>query len=134
MRTFKATWSQSLPAFNVVGGLKTAAVGAMALTTAACSSVPNDGALFQSTGRVLKEARVVHVLYSSTLVEIGREDGGTVPLMMNANSEPPVLGRCFYKVVVGFNEGGTDLVEELIERRCPNNVKGITPLAPFNRY
>lgn len=133
MRTFKAKWSQSLPAFNFAGGLKTAAVGALSLTAAACST-PNGGQLFQPTGRVVKDAPVYHVLYTQNIVEIRREYAGTVPLLMNANSEPPVLGRCFYKVVVGFNERGTGLVEEFIERRCPSFITGVTPSGPFNRY
>lgn len=99
----------------------------------ACSTVPNDGVLFKPTGRVLKDATVLRVEFDgNNLREISRRPMSTIPLMYNVNSTPPLFGRCFYKVVVGFDYSGTRLVEEFIERRCPPKVTGFVPIGPYN--
>lgn len=127
------TTSWSLPA-PVKWVFKGAGAGLVMTGLVACSTVPNDSP-FQPTGRILKDATVLRVEYDGhTMQEIGRSVMEVVRMPYSANSTPPVLGRCFYRIVVGLNARGTGVEEGFVERRCPNFVTGFTPAGPYNRY
>ncbi|NBX65751.1 MAG: hypothetical protein EBQ96_02005 [Proteobacteria bacterium] len=125
-----AAWSLPTPIKWVFKG---AGAGAVISGLVACSTVPNDGALFQPTGRVIKQATVLRVEFTTGLRELGRSHMETVPVVWNANSEPPIFGRCFYQVA-GIDYATNRLVDYFVERRCHNFVTGFTPTGPYNRY
>jgi hypothetical protein len=112
--------------FKVVGA------GLFMSALAACSTVPKNNALFEPTGRVLKTTPVVGVFFNGTR-ELYRRQIDAVNVVYSAGSTPPVLGRCFYNIVVDIDEGRGQLIEDFVERRCPPTITGVTPAGPFNR-